>query len=108
MVGEDFAVGLGGAYATLVDGLTVTGVVDTVFFGTAGEASFYKMWPAQIPPAERTVTLRNINADDVRTSALTLGGSGSFRNARCASALRTCLSWRGNSCSDLRVNMACG
>jgi Right handed beta helix region len=83
---QTMALGLGGAYATVVDGLTVTGVVDTVFSGTAGEASFYKMWPTQVPAAERTVTLRNISADIIRTSALTLAGSGSFRAARCTSA----------------------
>lgn len=80
------ALGLGGAYATLVDGLTVAGVVDYAFSGTAGESAFYRMWPAQVPAEERTITLRNISADETRTSALALGGSGYFRSAHCASA----------------------
>lgn len=78
--------GLGGAYATLVDGLTVTGVVDYAFSGTAGESAFYRMWPAQVPAGKRTITLRNITAAETRTSALALGGSGYFRDAHCASA----------------------
>jgi hypothetical protein len=70
--------GIGGAYDTLVDGLTVTGLVDYAFLGTAGEAAFYKMWPAQVPAAQRTVTLTNVTAAQVRIAGLALGGAGKF------------------------------
>lgn len=76
---QTIGLALGGAYDTLVDGLTVLGVADYAFLGTAGEAAFYKMWPAQIPAADRTITLRNVTAQQVRTIGLLLEGAGSFQ-----------------------------
>ena len=79
--------GLGGAYDTTVDGLTVTGPVSFGFFGTAGEAAFYKMWPSQVAAQNRTVTLRNVTVSQATSAAMALGGAGYFQNvASCGSA----------------------
>ena len=71
------ALALGGAYNTLVNGLTVTGVVDDVIAGSGGEAAFYNMWQPVSAP-NRTITLQNITALQVRAAGVGLGGAGVF------------------------------
>lgn len=74
---DSTGLGITGAYDTEVDGLVVDGA-STAFYGAAGEAAFHDMWPAQVPLANRVITLRHITATRISGTALSLTGAGSF------------------------------
>jgi hypothetical protein len=69
------AVTLAGAYNCLIDGLYVNGAA-AAFNGTSGESLFYRPWAGvDEVGAKRTIALRNIVAQSIAGTALTLGGA---------------------------------
>jgi hypothetical protein len=69
------AVTLAGAYNCVVDGLYVNGAA-AAFNGTSGESLFYRPWGGvDEVGAKRTIALRNIVAQGITGTALTLGGA---------------------------------
>jgi hypothetical protein len=69
------AVTLAGAYNCLIDGLYVSGAV-AAFNGTSGESLFYRPWAGvDQAGAKHTIALRNVVAQGISGTALTLGGA---------------------------------
>ena len=69
------AVTLAGAYNCLIDGLYVSGAV-AAFNGTSGESLFYRPWAGvDAAGARHTIALRNVVAQGLVGTGITLGGA---------------------------------
>lgn len=66
--------GFNGAYDCTVEDIYVNGADQGFGFGT-GEAMFYRVWGLDVVSPARQLTLRDLTAFNLRTVALSLGGS---------------------------------